>query len=110
MARDFTERLGGEYDLESRGTDFSYALSATGANTVLPSIYKCGVMLVLKGVVLLRGTLYCCTVPNIWVCLFLAKCVCYTDESSVIRNEFASLNLAHSFGIRSECSFREGCP
>ena len=35
---------------------------AAGANTVLPSIYKCGIMLVLKGVVFFSDHLYCCTV------------------------------------------------
>ena len=37
-------------------------------------------------------------------------CFCCTDESSGIRNKFASLNLTHSFGICSEYSSREGCP
>ena len=48
------------------------------------NIYKCGIMIVLKG--------------------------CYTDKlNGGIRKKFASLNLAYSFVIRSECSFREGC-
>ena len=40
---------------------------------------------------------------------FLANCAFVnTDEPSGI--QFASLNPAHSFVIRSERSFREGCP
>ena len=65
MARNSTEWRGGEYDLESRASAFSCTPPAAGANTVLPSIYKCGIMLVLKGVVFLRGPLYCCTVSDI---------------------------------------------
>ena len=46
-----------------------------------PSIYKYGIMLVLKGVVFLRGHVYCCN-----------SCM---DESNGIR-KFAFPNLAHS--------------
>ena len=63
MARNSTERLGGKYDLESGGPAFFCA--PAGVNTTLTSIYKCGVVLVLKGVVFSRGPLYCCTVPDI---------------------------------------------
>ena len=78
MARNSTERLGGEYNLESRGSAFS---CTPGVNTALPSICKCGITLVLKGVVFLRDHLYCCN--------------SYMDESNGIR-KFAPLNLAHS--------------
>ena len=49
------EALSGEYDLEPRGSVFSSTPS--GANTTLPSIYKCGVMLVLKESVFLHDLL-----------------------------------------------------
>ena len=53
--------------------------------------------------------LYYCTVPDIQFCLFLANSLfSNTGEPSGIR--VASLNPAHSFVIRSECSFRGGCP
>ena len=42
------ERLDGKYDLESRESAFS--CTPAGVNTTLPSIYKRGIMLVLKGV------------------------------------------------------------
>ena len=65
MVRDSTEQLGGEYDLESRGSDFSCTPSATGANTALPSINKCSIALELKEVVFFRGPLLCyCTVSD----------------------------------------------
>ena len=60
MARNSMKRLGGEYDLESRGSAFSCTPSAAGANTALRSIYKCGIMLVLKGWCFLHDLLYCC--------------------------------------------------
>ena len=49
--------LGGEYDLKPRGSLFTCAPSA-GVNAALPSIYKCGIMLLLKGVVFLHDPLY----------------------------------------------------
>ena len=54
-----TERLGGMYDLVSRVSTISCA--PTGVNTTPTSIYKCGIMVVLKEVVFLRGPLYCCS-------------------------------------------------
>ena len=60
MVRNATKRLGGEYDLESRGSAFS--CTPTGANLIFTSIYKCGIMLVLERVVFFRDPLYCCTV------------------------------------------------
>ena len=59
MARNSAERLGGEYELESRESSFS--CTPSGVNTTLPSIYKCGIMLVLKGVVFSHDPLYCCS-------------------------------------------------
>ena len=58
-----------------------------------------------------RGRCFCmipCTanstrVPETLFCSFLASFV-------LLLHGFASLNLAHSFVIRSECLFREGCP
>ena len=44
---------------------FLHSKSTAEANRVLPSIFKFGIMLVLKGVVFLRGPLYYCTVPEI---------------------------------------------
>ena len=61
MARNSMKRLRGEYDLESRGSAFYCTPSAAGANTALPSIYKCGIMLVLKGWCFLHDLLYCCS-------------------------------------------------
>ena len=65
---------------------FLYTKSAAGASTALPSIYKCGIMLVLKGVVFLRDPLYCCTVPQylaIVLSLFRELCFCYTKNRVV---------------------------
>ena len=106
IARNSTERLGGEYDLESKGSVFSCTRSK---NTALPSIYECGIMLILKGAVFLLDPLYCCTLPD---CLFSRELYfCYTDKSSGgIQKKSASLNLAKSSVIRSECSFRKSCP
>ena len=50
MARNSTERLGGEYDLESTGSAFSAHLSSS-QHINSPGIYKCGIMLVLTGMV-----------------------------------------------------------
>ena len=63
MVRNYTERLGGKCDLKSGG--FTFFCTPAEANTTLTNIYKCGIMLVLNGVVFLRGPLYCCTVPDI---------------------------------------------
>ena len=60
MARNSTERLGGDCDLESRGFTFSCTPPA-GVHTTLPSIYKYGSMLVLRGVVFSYDPLYCCS-------------------------------------------------
>ena len=56
MVRNSAERLGGKYDLKSRGSSFTR--TPAGVYTALTSIYKCGIMLVLKGMVFSRGTLY----------------------------------------------------
>ena len=54
---------------------------STGGNTTLTSIYRCGIMLVLKGVVLLHGHLYCCTLPD---CLISSQTVLlYTRTNRV---------------------------
>ena len=58
MARNSMERRGGEYDLESRRSTFSAHQSTIIANTALPSIYKCGIVLFLKRVVFLHDPLY----------------------------------------------------
>ena len=55
------ERLGSEYDLESRRSTFSAHQSAAIANRALPSICKCGIVLFLKRVVFLNDPLYCCS-------------------------------------------------
>ena len=83
--------------------------SGHGVNTTLPSIYKCSIMLVLKGAMFLHDPLYSCTTLEYLTskfCSFVANCA-FVTQSSI---RFSSLNPAHSFVIRSECSFREGCP
>ena len=50
------EELGGKYNLESKGSAFSCTSSQKQETTHhSPSIYKCGIMLVLKEVVFLRN-------------------------------------------------------
>ena len=83
MARNSTERFGGMYDLESKGSAFSRT-SPAGVSTTLTSIYKCSIILVLKGVVFLRGPLYCCIVPDIQFCRFLANCAFVTRMNRVV--------------------------
>ena len=61
-----------------------------------PSIYKHGIMLVLKGVLLLRDHLYCCNGY-------------YMDESNGIQ-KFASLGLAHSCRYLQRVLVYEGLP
>ena len=46
---------GGDYDLKPRGSVFP----AHRVNITLPSIYKCSIILFLKGVVFLHDPLYC---------------------------------------------------
>ena len=55
MTRNSMERLGGEYDLEPRGSAFS----CTRVNTALPGIYKWGIVLVLKRAAFVHDPLYC---------------------------------------------------
>ena len=59
---------------------------SAGVNTTLTNIYKCGIMMVLNGLVFSPDPLYCFSsarVPDIHICLFLANCAFfYTDESS----------------------------
>ena len=40
--------------------------------------------MVLKGVVFLRGPVYCCTVPDVKFCLFLANCAVVTRTNRVV--------------------------
>ena len=81
MARNSAERLNGEYDLESRESNFS--CTPAGVDTTLPRIYKCVIMLVLRG--LCFPMVPCTTVAqyqSTWhiVLLFPCEfCFCYTD-------------------------------
>ena len=59
MAKNSIERLGGEYDLESRLPAFSAHLSRS-QQINSPNIYKCGIILVLEGVVFFSDYLFCC--------------------------------------------------
>ena len=112
MARDTTERLDGNSDLESRGS--SFFCTPARANTTLTSIYKCGFMLVLKVVVFLHDPSYCCCTllkyPTYSFVSFSRVVFLLhgrVDRCSIV---VVSLNPAHSFVICSEWSFREGCP
>ena len=60
MARNSKERLGGDYDLESRGSTFFLHSSSRRQHINATSIYKYGIMLTLKDGVLI-DTLHCCT-------------------------------------------------
>ena len=62
--------------------DLLFPAHLAGVKTILRNIYKCGIMLVLKGMMFLRDHLYSYN--------------SYMDEHNVIR-KFASLNLAHSY-------------
>ena len=81
-------------------------------NTTLPSIYKCVIMLDLKEVVLLRGSLHSCPILEYLtysLVSLLTNCAFVnTDKPSSSR--FVSLDPARSFIISSERSFREGFP
>ena len=80
MARNSTERCGGEYDLESKGR---FLLHTQQESTQLPQAStKSGMMLVSKGMVFLRDPLLFC-------------CNSYMNESNFIR-KFSCFNLAHS--------------
>ena len=80
-----------------------------GVDTTPTTIYKCGILLVLKRVVFLRGPLCCCTVPALLsICSRTVPLLHGRIEwySIVV----ASLNPAHSSVIHSECLLRESCP
>ena len=79
---------GGKYDRDPRGCAFPCTRSQHN-----PSRYRrYGIMLVLKGVVFLYDPWYSCTILEEY------------------RTPRFCLLLAHSFVIRSECSFGEDCP
>ena len=63
MKRNSTERLGGEFVLDSRGFAFSYTASQR-QHINFTSIYKYDIMLILKGVVFL------CMIPCTAVVLY----------------------------------------
>ena len=65
MATNFTKRLGGEYDLEPRESTFCLYTESTEPSRA--STKKCGIELVLKGVMFMSGSLCCCTHSG---CLF----------------------------------------
>ena len=50
--------LGGEYDLEQRGSAF-FLYTVSRSHTAFPGVYKCGIIMVLKGEVFLHDPLYC---------------------------------------------------
>ena len=60
MTRNFAERIGGDYDLESKESEFFLHSSTRRQHINTISIYKCGIMLILKNGVLI-DLLYCCT-------------------------------------------------
>ena len=76
MARNSTERLGGEYDLESRGSSFSYTTVSSRSQQSPSEHLQMWYYAVLKGVMFMRGPLYCCTVPDIRFCLSRELCFC----------------------------------
>ena len=86
---------------------------AHGVNRTLPSIYKCGNMLILKGVVCSGGPLHSCTILEYLTYSFVPSSrnmFWLHGRIEGIRKKVASLNPAHSFVICIECAFREGCP
>ena len=82
MTRNSTERLDGEYDLESR--IYAFSCSPSRSQHKSPKHLQMWYYADFKGgdVLFLRGHLYCCNR--------------HMDESNGIRKS-ASLNLAHSF-------------
>ena len=106
MAGNSTERLGGEYDL---GSCFFQTASQQQETTHQPRKhlqmwYYAGFEV--SGVCAWSFVLlYSTTVPEISQVVLLPHGRIEWYSIGV-----ASLNLAHSFVIRSECSFRESCP
>ena len=87
MARNSTKRLGGEYDLESRGSAFFLHSSSRRQHIYSISIYGCGIMLVLGSsvsyVIFFRS--YTCCISGF--VSFLANCPSMPDLSSDTRIE-----------------------
>ena len=84
---------GGEHDREPR----QFALFCTRSQHNLSRHLRCGIMLVLTGVVLLHDPLYSCSILEEYLTssfvFYVANCASvHTDKSSDLRKKAASLN------------------
>ena len=109
MARNSAERLSGEYDLEPRGSTFSCTRSQHNPSKYLQIWYHAG----FKGGGVFALSLVLRIVLEYLTHSFVSSSrIVFPSHGRIEQYSLrvASLNHTHSFIIRSECSFREGCP
>ena len=108
MTKNSTERLGGEYDLEPRGSAFFPAHQQESTQPFRASTKTCGIMLLLKGVTFSHYPLYCCsTVLEYLTCIFVISSRTVLLLHGVVFKgnlNILTLHIASSFAasVRSE--------